>query len=384
MKASANLRIVLVVLLALVSTATAGCAATPTPAPPTPAAAPATPAAAPTSAPAPETPTEVAPAASAAADFYKGKTVTIYTGSVVGNYNDLMARTLAKYLAELTGAKYVVQNETAGGGRIILNQFFKQIKPDGLSILVMPTGTLWAGFMTNDSSVEYDMTKFEYLGGIGSGNFVLAVTPGGAIKTIDDLKAAKGVKFALSNKASLPTIAAAVAIEVLGLEDATVVTGFDGSAGRQLAVKQGDAQGTVQGSENTVVGEKDGFITPLLQVGTKRTDPYPDLPCLAEVVKVEDMNESQKLFFENLMVLTEAKSTFMPPETPQDRVDFMADAFKQVYDNPGFKADLAQAAGAEVGPYVSGVDIAAQADQLATSRGDNLKLWEDLLDKYVR
>jgi uncharacterized protein YceK len=83
-----------------------------------------------------------APATGAAAEFYKGKTVTLYNSGTAGSANDIWARTIAKYLPDILGAKVVVQNESAGNGKVITNQIYSQIKADGLSILYSPMGTV--------------------------------------------------------------------------------------------------------------------------------------------------------------------------------------------------------------------------------------------------
>ena len=108
------------------------------------------------------------PATDSAATFYKGKVLMIVTQAPAGSTSDLWARTLATYMAELTGAKIAIKNETAGGGRVIQNAMATTIKPDGLTVMSASSGTFWPAYMTGDPAVKYDITKFHYIGGAES------------------------------------------------------------------------------------------------------------------------------------------------------------------------------------------------------------------------
>ncbi len=397
----------IVIVLVIASVLVAACAApapTSTPVPPTaapsptsapkPTAVPATQAPAATAVPATKAPAATAvpptqaPAATAtsstaaAAEFFKGKTVTIYVGSAAGGYTDILARIVAKDVQEVTGVKFVVQNETGGGGRVILNNIYGQIKNDGLSLLFMPSGSIWPAYMTGDTAATYDITKFQYVGGIEAGNALVSVYPKGKIQTIDDLMKAKGLKFAATNKTTLPTVANTLAMEILGL-DGKIITGFDSSTGRQLALQQGDADATVMSSDTTAKGQKDGIMKPLVQVGTSRMKGYEDVPCLTDLKKPETLTENQKKLLASIDLLNDAKTLIAPPGTPQDRVDYLTNAFKQAYDTTAMKAEIKTASGEDAWPFIAGPEVLKQAVALAAKKGD-MAVWTDILNKYVQ
>jgi tripartite-type tricarboxylate transporter receptor subunit TctC len=384
-------------VLSAVLTGCQGSTATPTAAPAPKATAPAAPATTTTaSAAAPTKPattsaatTTTAASTSAAAtldsanlEFYKGKTVTLYTSGTAGSGSDLWARTIAKYLPDVIGAKVVVQNESAGNGKVIFNQFqTPQIKADGLSILYTPVGTLWPGYMTGDTAAQYDITKFTYIGGVESGNYVVAVAPNGKIKTVDDLKAAKGLKFAHSAKVSTITMANALVIDLMGL-DGKIILGFDGATGRQLAVQQGDADATVMAADTALIAKQKNQINLLMQVGVTKTDPQ-DLSLLMDLVKKDSLTDNQKRLVGTYDVLADSKSVFAPPGLPQDKANFLTAAFKKVYDTKAFQDDIVKTTASPLGPYVAGKDLQKRAADLAAKKGD-MKLWDELLNKYVK
>jgi len=87
-----------------------------------------------------------------AADFYKGKIVTIVVTGPPGSVNDIYGRVAALYLSEIIGAKVAVENKTAAGGLVAQNNFFQVVKPDGLTILCEATGRLWPGWLMGEKA----------------------------------------------------------------------------------------------------------------------------------------------------------------------------------------------------------------------------------------
>jgi tripartite-type tricarboxylate transporter receptor subunit TctC len=316
-------------------------------------------------------------------DFYKGKTVTIYTTAAAGSNADMWARVIAKYLPEvIPGAKFVVQNENAGSGKVILNQMYTTIKPDGLSMIYTATGTFFPTYLQGDSAAQYDITKFKYIGGVSIGNTALGVSTNGKIKTAQDLIKADGLKFSTNNKNTAPTMANALLIDLLGMTNSKVISGFDGSTGKLLAVQQGDAVGTVSSPDSIMTAGKKGQVKPILQIGTTRTKPTEDLPALMELVKLESLTDNQKKLVGTMDVLYDCNQLLMGPEAPQDKVDFLNAAFRKALATTQMKAEVEKLSGSEVLPFVNGADITKMAKDLISKKAD-MPLWKQLLDKYV-
>jgi tripartite-type tricarboxylate transporter receptor subunit TctC len=318
----------------------------------------------------------------ATAEFYKGKTITFYLGGTAGSASDAWCRLIAKYLPDITGTKVIVQNEPAGTGRMIFNQFATTIKPDGLSICYSGQGLMWPPYLLSDSGVQYDITKFVYLLGAETGNPLIDVKPNGKYKTIDDLMKTSDLRFAHSSKTATITMANALAIDLLKLKG-VIVTGFDGDTGRQLALQQGDADGTVTAPDTTVIGMAKGTYFPVLQIGTTRTKPFMDVPALMELVKTDSLNDTQKRLVGSIDVLGDSKTIFTAPGTPQDRVDFLAASLKKLYDNKAFQEENTKLTGSAIGDYVTGQELTKRANAMVAKKGD-MPLWTDLLNKYIK
>jgi tripartite-type tricarboxylate transporter receptor subunit TctC len=324
-----------------------------------------------------------ASAAESPADFYNGKVITIHTRETAGSNDDMWARALAVHLPNIIkGVKVAVTNENAGGGRVVQNTFASTIPKDGLHTMFLAAGTMWPAFMTGDPTIKFDITDHEYIGGVESQNTLIAVSPKGKIKTLDDLRKAKGLIYAASNRTSLLTYANALAMDILAL-DGKIVTGFNGATGRALALQQGDADGLVTSPSAGLKGVHDGIMRLLVQIGTKRSEPFMEIPCMMELVKADTLTETQKKLLNTIDFLTDAKFAMAPPGTPKDRVAFLSSAFKTALESPALKATIKKATNDDPPPYVSGAALSKMAKDLSAKKSE-MKVWDDLLNNYVK
>jgi hypothetical protein len=162
-----------------------------------------------------------------------------------------------------------------------------------------------------------------------------------------------------------------------------IITGFEGAAGRLLAVQQGDADVTVMNPDNALLAQSKGQCTTIMQVGLTRTKPGENLPTMMEFVKAESLNDNQKKLLDSFDFLWDAKQIFTSPDVPKERVAFMAEAFKKVVENPDFRAEMSKATSTEIGPYISGEELGKRANTLAGKK-DVVTLWNEMLNKHVK
>jgi tripartite-type tricarboxylate transporter receptor subunit TctC len=335
--------------------------------------------------PPPKAPAADAPKASSAAaagsvaDFYKGKALTIGVTAGTGGVTDVYARLMAKYLPDLIGVKVGVVNNDAAGGMAYFNELYNTTKPDGLTVLLIAPGTVWRPWLVDDPAVKYDPMKYEYLAGQKNGQYILTVGTKTPYKTADDLKKAKGLKFAASAPTSGLTLTNCLAIEVLGL-DAKVIAGYSGSDGRLMAIAQGEVDGYVGSSDYSAKNEKDGLVRAILQIGLKRMAPWPNLPCLAELA---DQTESNKSLLKALDAYSDSKMIIAPPGTPKDRVKFLSDAFGAIYANPEFVSTVEQLTGEKwLGSLT--MQECIDAAKNVPSYKPMMQPYNDLAKKYIK
>src|SRR4029077_6477565 len=104
--------------------------------------------------------------ASAQADFYKGKTITVYIGTTPGALYDQRSRLLAQYMPKHIPGKpdMISQNMPGAGHKIAANYVYNRTKPDGLSLIGSIVPSLYFDQLIGRPEVQYDWGKFVWVG----------------------------------------------------------------------------------------------------------------------------------------------------------------------------------------------------------------------------
>ena len=98
-------------------------------------------------------------------DFYKGKTVTIISGTTAGSAYDTYARLIASHLGKHVpgNPSFIVQNMPGGGSIIAANYLYGVAKPDGLTIASI-NPALYFNQLAKRKEVQFDWAKFNWIG----------------------------------------------------------------------------------------------------------------------------------------------------------------------------------------------------------------------------
>src|SRR5689334_14897073 len=113
------------------------------------------------------------------ADFFKGKTVTVYVGLTPGGGYDTNARVLAKYLGRyLPGnPNVIVQNMPGGGGLVMMSHVANAAPKDGLHIGAPQRGNPFEPLVGGDASnAKFDPLKLNWLGSMNADTSVAVAT----------------------------------------------------------------------------------------------------------------------------------------------------------------------------------------------------------------
>jgi tripartite-type tricarboxylate transporter receptor subunit TctC len=313
------------------------------------------------------------------ADFYKGKTVKLLIGFDSGNTSDTWARIIAPYLGKQIGGTVVVVNEGGGGGLVARNEMFKLTKPDGLTIMFDPSGAIWPSWLLDLPGVQYDVTKFEYLGGINAAYMGLFVNPKGSYTSVEALKKAdKPIRFAVSGVASLPAVTILNTIEVLGL-NAMVGPGYKNTAACATAVVQGEADGGSCDLQAALNYEKNGQAKVLMIQGYERDPYFRDVPCLADFAKIPD--PAMKLL---KGLPSNGRVFFAPPGTPKETVQFLSESIAATVANKDFQAAIAKMSGGYWPGTLTRDEVQKMALDVGQNKSASLSYYKSLVTKYVK
>lgn len=279
----------------------------------------------------------LAPATSWAQDF-PTKPIKIIVGFASGSLNDLIARELARYMAEALGQSVIVENRPGAGGSLGTDVVAKSV-PDGHTIglgtssqLVMNVGL----YKTLPFDVERDLRS---IGLIARAGMVLAAStrmPGSLRELIALAKAQPGkISYGSAGPGSISHI---------------VGEAFAKAAGVQLmhVPYKGAAPALADLSGGHVDLVFDGFLTtnPLVQQGRaqmlalsapQRSPLMPQVPTFAEA----GLTDYQAYSWNNL---------YAPASTPPAVVDRLNQALNHALAQPGMKQRLVQGGLEALGP----------------------------------
>ena len=294
-----------------------------------------------------------APSVSVAADF-SGKQIQLIVPYKEGGGSTTHARIYAPILEKyLPGnPKIIIRNMKGGGSVKGINYFYKNAKPDGLTIASTGTGTVFQ-YILQDKAVKYPLTKFipfltSPFGLVVYGRTDYGLT-GDMMADIKKLKAGTPVYGgANATSSDLPAL---FSLDLLGVKVKTVF-GLSNSESR-AALERGEVQlnydNAASWDKKVKPMIKKGIAVPLFTFGYQQDDgkivrdpKMPHIPTFFEVYEAiqgkklsgTDLRIWQSLF--NIRVMG-SKMFQLPPGTPSDIVNTYNAAMKKVINSPEFQ-----------------------------------------------
>jgi tripartite-type tricarboxylate transporter receptor subunit TctC len=294
--------------------------------------------------------------ADAVADFYHGRTVTLFVGYSVGGGYDNYARVLARHLGNhIPGNPSVLPQNMPGAGSLrALNYLYNAAPKDGSAI-----GTFGRGLamepLIGSSPTQFDARKLLWLGS-GSDEISLCGTwHASRVKSWNDMQT---VPFTVGGEGSGsdPDIFAAMMKNVFGVK-LRIVSGYPGSAEVALAVERGEVDGRCGWSLSSLRQMRPDWLAtrqfkPIVQLNLTKSPELPEVPAITELATSETQRQILKLVLSRQSM---ARPFAAPPGLPADRAAALRAAFDRTMADQEFIAE-AKAAGLEVNP-VSGVEI---------------------------
>lgn len=284
--------------------------------------------------------------------FYKGKTIRIVVGLAPGGgfdtYSRLIARHMWKYIPG--NSTIFVENMPGAGGLLSANHVYKAAKPDGLTIANF-SGGLFLQQLLGKPGIEFDATKFEYVGVPAQGEFMVGLSRAARITSVSQWMGS-GVLLKLGGTApgastdDIPKVLKAT----LGLP-IQVVSGYKGTGPVRLAFHAGEVQGVCNSWDSfKATWRKEmetGEVVIVLQATVKPHPEVPNVPVAYDLAKTE---EARKLIQAITRVHGATNRPYVvPPGTPKERVNVLRKAFMDTIKDPDFVAE-AKKANLEINP----------------------------------
>jgi tripartite-type tricarboxylate transporter receptor subunit TctC len=296
-------------------------------------------------------------AASAHAQNYPSKPITLIVPFPAGSTTDLVGRILQDELSKAVGQTVVVDNRGGAGGGVG-SEAVARSAPDGYTLLMGTIGTHSINPAVY-AKINYDPIKdFEPVIQFGTAPNVLVVHPALPIRSVSDLiayiKANPGkVNYGSSGNGTSNHLSGAMFVARNGL-NATHIP-YKGGAQAITDLLRGEIQFMFYHYLPLLGHIKDGKLRAIANTNATRIDALPDVP----VMKEAGMNDFE---------VSAWFGVYAPARTPKDVVAKLNDTILKIINSPQVKKGL----------------LAQGIDPVAGSPQDLLKLNQAELARWAK
>jgi tripartite-type tricarboxylate transporter receptor subunit TctC len=305
----------------------------------------------------------------AAADFYRGKQITIVVGFTPGGSSSLYAQALARHMGRYlpSNPNLIVQHVPGAGGLVAANNVFNTAPRDGTAFAI--TGrTVAIEPLLGNKNAKFDAREFNWIGTANVEYTTCTLWHGAQVKTLQDALVKEAIVGG-SGADATEVVFPKAANKLVGTKF-KVVLGYPGSTEILLAMERGEVEGFC-GIGWTFLKLRKGDwlrerkVNILYQMSLEKHPELPDVPAIIDYAKTpEDRKVFEFLFAPQEM----GRPFFAPPGVPAERVRALRDAFARTLGDPQFLAD-ADKMGVEV-QHVGGEQLQKLVDRIYASPPD--------------
>jgi tripartite-type tricarboxylate transporter receptor subunit TctC len=274
--------------------------------------------------------------------FYKGRQLKLNIASTPGGAFDGYGRLVAQYIGKhIPGNPTVLPVNMPGAGGHRLNTYLYSVAPkDGSELAIIFPGSILDPLI-GTQKFEDEPAKFNYLGSANIDTFVCLMRADAPIKTFEDALKTQATLAATADGGSTVDFPA-LETNLLGAKW-RIVRGYPGSREINLAIEQGEVNGTCGMGWSSIQLQNPDWVTNgkfrlLAQETTKGHTVLNgmNVPLTYGFAKTEadravlEFAYSQELF---------GRPFVLPPSVPAERVAALRQAFLETLKDPDLLAD---------------------------------------------
>lgn len=272
-------------------------------------------------------------------EFFKGKTIRILIGHPPGGSYDVYARLAANHLKKFIPglSNILVEGRPGGGGVIAVQYFYHQAPHDGTMLGVFPE--VIANLQLTDPKIgKWDVSKMRYVGSMVPVTAIFVMGKTAKARTPEQMKTVTN-SVGCTGAASQSYQTAAL-MKNLAHFKFNVTCGYKGGAELLLAVIRGEVD-MASSAWPALVTEhqadlKSGALTPVMQFGLKRIKELPDVPLMQETTDDPIAKKGIEFMAGGSEI---GRALIAPPGIPEDRLQYLRDAFDKMVKDPDFLAE---------------------------------------------
>jgi tripartite-type tricarboxylate transporter receptor subunit TctC len=319
----------------------------------------------------------------AADDFYSGKTIQMVIGFSPGGGYDLYGRTLARYLGRhIPGHPQIVPENMPGAGSLKAVNYLYNVAPkDGSVIGHFAPGIMAEPLLGHGEGVQFDATRFGWLGSVSREVSVCAFTASSGIASIEDMRTKPAV-IGASGAGAESGVFAALMRNMFHMPF-RIVAGYPGGTEITLAMQRREVDGHCGWSWTSLVSRNKAMLTGrdiavTLQIALEKSDDpgLAGVPLIMDLTNDADARAALRLIVSRQSI---ARPFAVPPGVPAARLAMLRDAFDATMQDEDFLAE-AHAAELEVRP-VGGAATEALIKEIYASPPAAIRLATEALQK---
>ncbi|MFN4281362.1 MAG: Bug family tripartite tricarboxylate transporter substrate binding protein [Alphaproteobacteria bacterium] len=313
--------------------------------------------------------------AAAQDNFYAGKSLNLVAGFPPGGGVDGEMRVVSRHFARfIPGNPTIVAKNMPGAGGIVLgNHLYNVADKDGLTVGMPGRSGFLLSNVVKEKNVNFDLAKFDYIGGAGSTNSILWVRSDSGINSVADLKSAKneivlGAWSQRSQNAIVPKV-----LQKYEGWPFKVVHGYPGTNEVLIAVERGEIQG-LYSHEGSIANTRPDLISSgKLKAVFQTFEDMPNVPIMSDLVS----NPKEKALLALLNAPSQVGLPLMaPPGIPKDRLAILRSSYAKMVEDKAYREE-AEKRGLPVGRAMTG-------EQLQKLIAENLSsVQEEVLQEYL-
>jgi len=278
-----------------------------------------------------------------AADFYRGRTITVIVGFGAGGGYDLYARLLAHYLGNhIAGQPNVVVQNMEGAGSVRAANYVYSVAPKDGTVIAAVNQNMPMYQMLGGAGAQFNAADINWLGSMASSNGTLYTWYQSGIRTLADAKA-RDVLLGGAGTTSDSYIYPTLLNGLLGTRF-KVINGYAGTKEIHLALERGEVMGrggntwaSLMSSNQDWVDQKK--INILVQIGFRPEPEITQVPLLIDLVR----SPPEKQIATVVTLPTALGYTnWLAPEVPPGRMQLLREAYDATLQDKAFLAEAAQ------------------------------------------
>ncbi len=275
-----------------------------------------------------------------AAEYFKGKTLTLWVGGGVAGGVNAYGRTFARHVTRhLPGnPDYVARNLPGAGGVGAVTTLNKRGKRDGTHFGTWAQGAITEPVMRPKKKFNYDMLKFIWIGSLNSTVQTCYLRHDSGINTVQDARDKK-VKMAGTGARSASTQRTMILNAAIGTRFVPIL-GYRGSGGTHLAMERGEVAGRCSSYDSLTISHPDWikkkYVHFILQMGVEMHPAIPNVP-RARNLAINDTGRKIIEFMNQPLAIS--NTIALPPGTDPARVKEWKAAWTATINDPKFIAE---------------------------------------------